>query len=33
MALALTRDLFGLDTGKLLKEAKVPVRCINTKSR
>jgi pimeloyl-ACP methyl ester carboxylesterase/nicotinamidase-related amidase len=30
MALALTRDLFGLDTGKLLKEAKVPVRCINS---
>jgi sigma-B regulation protein RsbQ len=30
MALALTRDLFGLDPGKLLKEAKVPVRCINS---
>src|SRR5260370_36438881 len=30
MALALTRNLFGLDTGKLLKEAKVPVRCINS---
>ena len=30
MALALMRDLFGLDTGRLLKEAKVPVRCINS---
>ena len=30
MALALMRDLFGLDTRKLLKEAKVPVRCINS---
>ena len=30
MAIALMRDLFGLDTGKLLKEAKVPVRCINS---
>jgi pimeloyl-ACP methyl ester carboxylesterase len=30
MALALMRDLFGLDTGKLLKEAKVPVRCVNS---
>jgi len=30
MALALMRDLFGLDTSKLLKEAKVPVRCINS---
>jgi pimeloyl-ACP methyl ester carboxylesterase len=29
-ALALTRDLFGLDTRKLLKEAKVPVRCVNS---
>jgi pimeloyl-ACP methyl ester carboxylesterase len=24
------RDLFGLDTRKLLLEAKVPVRCINS---
>jgi pimeloyl-ACP methyl ester carboxylesterase len=30
MGLALMRDLFGLDTRKLLKEAKVPVRCINS---
>ena len=30
MALALMRDLFGLDTRKLLTEAKVPVRCINS---
>lgn len=30
MALALTRNLFGLDTRKLLKGAKVPVRCINS---
>ena len=30
MAIALMRDLFGLDTGKLLKEAKVPVRRINS---
>ena len=30
VALALSRDLFGLDAGKLLKEAKVPVRCINS---
>jgi pimeloyl-ACP methyl ester carboxylesterase len=30
MALALMSDLFGLDTRKLLKEAKVPVRCINS---
>jgi sigma-B regulation protein RsbQ len=30
MALALMCDLFGLDTRKLLKEAKVPVRCINS---
>jgi pimeloyl-ACP methyl ester carboxylesterase len=30
MAIALMRDLFGLDTGKLLKEGKVPVRCINS---
>jgi pimeloyl-ACP methyl ester carboxylesterase len=30
MALALMRDLFGLDTRKLFKEAKVPVRCINS---
>ena len=28
MAIALMRDLFGLDKRKLLKEAKVPVRCI-----
>jgi pimeloyl-ACP methyl ester carboxylesterase len=28
--LALLRDLFSLDTAKLLKEAKVPVRCINS---
>jgi pimeloyl-ACP methyl ester carboxylesterase len=30
MAIPLLRDLFGLDTSKLLKEAKVPVRCINS---
>ena len=30
MALALMRDLFGLDTWKLLLEAKVRVRCINS---
>ncbi|HWY85970.1 MAG TPA: alpha/beta fold hydrolase [Gemmataceae bacterium] len=30
MALALMRDLFGLDTRKLLEEAKVPVRCVNS---
>ena len=30
MALALMRDLFGLDTVTALKEAKVPVRCINS---
>src|SRR6266436_1721984 len=30
MALALMGDLFGLDTRKLLKEAEVPVRCINS---
>ena len=30
MAIALMRDLFGLDTRKLLKEAKVPVRCLNS---
>jgi pimeloyl-ACP methyl ester carboxylesterase len=30
VALALTRDLFGLDTRKLLQEAKVPVRCVNS---
>jgi hypothetical protein len=30
MALALMRDLFGLDTRKLLTEAKAPVRCINS---
>jgi pimeloyl-ACP methyl ester carboxylesterase len=30
MALGLMRDLSGLDTKKLLKEAKVPVRCINS---
>jgi pimeloyl-ACP methyl ester carboxylesterase len=26
----LMRDLFALDAGKLLKEAKVPVRCVNS---
>ena len=30
VALALMRDVFGLDTRKLLTEAKVPVRCINS---
>jgi pimeloyl-ACP methyl ester carboxylesterase len=30
MAVALMRDIFSLDTAKLLKEAKVPVRCINS---
>jgi pimeloyl-ACP methyl ester carboxylesterase len=30
MALGLMRDLTGLDHKKLLKEAKVPVRCINS---
>ena len=30
MAVALMRDLFSLDTKKLLKEAKTPVRCINS---
>jgi pimeloyl-ACP methyl ester carboxylesterase len=30
MALALMRDLTSLDTKKLLKEAKAPVRCINS---
>jgi pimeloyl-ACP methyl ester carboxylesterase len=30
MALAHMRELFGLDTKKLLTEAKVPVRCINS---
>jgi hypothetical protein len=30
MALALMRDLFGLDTVAAFKEAKVPVRCINS---
>jgi pimeloyl-ACP methyl ester carboxylesterase len=30
MALALMRDLFGLDTRKLLLEAKVPVRRVNS---
>jgi sigma-B regulation protein RsbQ len=30
MALALMRGLFGLDTRKLFKEAKVPVRCLNS---
>jgi pimeloyl-ACP methyl ester carboxylesterase len=30
MAVALMRDLFGLDAKKLLQEAKVPVRCINS---
>jgi pimeloyl-ACP methyl ester carboxylesterase len=30
MAVALMRDIFILDTAKLLREAKVPVRCINS---
>jgi pimeloyl-ACP methyl ester carboxylesterase len=30
MAFALMHDLIGFDTRKLLKEAKVPVRCINS---
>ena len=30
MALALMRGLFGLDTRKLFKEAKVPARCLNS---
>jgi pimeloyl-ACP methyl ester carboxylesterase len=30
MAAALMRDIFGLDTAKLLREAKVPVRCISS---
>jgi pimeloyl-ACP methyl ester carboxylesterase len=30
MAVGLMRDLSGLDTKKLLKEARVPVRCINS---
>jgi pimeloyl-ACP methyl ester carboxylesterase len=30
MALALMRDLFSLDTVMAFKEAKVPVRCINS---
>jgi pimeloyl-ACP methyl ester carboxylesterase len=30
MALGLMRDLSGLDTKKLLQEAKTPVRCINS---
>jgi pimeloyl-ACP methyl ester carboxylesterase len=30
MAMGLMRDLYGLDTKKLLKEARVPVRCINS---
>jgi pimeloyl-ACP methyl ester carboxylesterase len=30
MALALMRDLFGLDTVTAFKEAKVPMRCINS---
>jgi hypothetical protein len=30
MAVALMRDIFGLDTAKLLWEAKVPGRCINS---
>jgi pimeloyl-ACP methyl ester carboxylesterase len=30
MALALMRDLMGLDTRKLLREARTPVRCINS---
>jgi pimeloyl-ACP methyl ester carboxylesterase len=30
MAVALMNDLFSLDTKKLLKEAKVPARCINS---
>jgi pimeloyl-ACP methyl ester carboxylesterase len=29
-AVALMRDIFGLDTAKLLREAKAPVRCINS---
>jgi hypothetical protein len=33
MALALMRDLFGLDTVTAFKEARVPVRCINSGSR
>jgi pimeloyl-ACP methyl ester carboxylesterase len=30
MGIAIIRDVFGLDTKKLLKEAKVPVRCVNS---
>ena len=30
MALGLMRDLWGLDTRKLLKQARTPVRCINS---
>jgi pimeloyl-ACP methyl ester carboxylesterase len=30
MAVALMREIFGLDSAKLLREAKVPVRCINS---
>ena len=30
MAASLMRDIFTLDTAKLLREAKVPVRCINS---
>jgi pimeloyl-ACP methyl ester carboxylesterase len=30
MAVALMRDIFGLDNAKLLQEARVPVRCINS---
>jgi pimeloyl-ACP methyl ester carboxylesterase len=30
MAIALMRDIFGLDTATLLRQAKVPVRCINS---
>jgi pimeloyl-ACP methyl ester carboxylesterase len=30
MAVPLMRDLFGLDQKKLLREARVPVRCINS---
>lgn len=30
MAVALMREIFSLDTAKILREAKVPVRCINS---
>ena len=30
MAIALMRDIFTLDTAKLMSEAKVPIRCINS---